>query len=146
MASIGWQDISIAVTAVLIVGCGGLLLFTREFAQQTVVQPKSEPIEHRRIVVHSFPSLHEDASELVDLDTGQDLEATIFLLLVSQAMGEGLTQVSIIEELDPDECGCQPPRYDRAYLLKAHECSAICACVNENDPRISPRVELFPAE
>lgn len=146
MASIGWQGVAIVAGVVLVAGCGGLLLLARELAHEAIVQPIQEPIKHRQVVVHkqstNAPRQVNEHTQADTADTGREVAVTVLM----QAASEGLTHVRIMEELDPQECWCVPPRTDRAYFLKARECASICACVNENDPRVSPRVELHPAE
>lgn len=147
MASIGWQGVSIAVATVLVGGCAGLLFFARELAQDTLVQPVIGPVKHQRAVrssrlidfshAHEMEHIPQDTAE-----TGREVEVMILM----QAASEGLTRIRIIEEVHPLECWCDFPFTDRAYVLSARECGSICACVNENDSRISQRVELFPAE
>lgn len=66
--------------------------------------------------------------------------------LLEQAEREGLTDVVIEEELDLNDCGCDPPYDDGAYLLSADRYSALCACLNENERNPSSRFIVFPAE
>lgn len=147
MATIGWQGISIAVATVLVGGCAGLLFFARELAQDTLVQPipKSTTLTkvHRTIVYH--PSRHNDIQD-TGVDTAGDPDTRALDLLGEQVKKEGLTHVSILEEVLPSECGCDSPDWDRAYLLKARECSSICACVSLSHIESPLHVSLFPAE
>ncbi len=146
VASIGWHGVAIAVSIVLVAGCGGLLILARELAHEAIVQPIQEPIKHRHVTIRTqtanAPAQEDEPAQMDTADTSREVAATILM----QAASEGLTRVRIIEELNPKECWCAPPRTDRAYFLSARECRSICACVNENDPWVSPQVELFPAE
>ena len=143
MASIGWHGVSIAVATVLIAGCAGFLLFARDLTEGHCPSVEKTPSVE---ISQPFPSREDIQRAYLILDLARsNPEFKLKEDLLTYAHHDGLTSVTIVEELYSTECGCEPPRTDRVFLLHAHECSAICACVDE-DTGNPDRFSLFPAE